>query len=106
MEYLEDLPAKTFGAENGWQVLLHVLKQKFDEKRMRLVGSAMKGFFKLKLQDKAYSMMEGADAMDKAARRCREANLVIPDEVMTYFYFERANCSNERQANILLRTGG
>ncbi|CAE7161267.1 unnamed protein product [Symbiodinium necroappetens] len=44
--------------------------------------------------------------MDRAARRCREANLVIPDEIMIYFFFEHAQLSTERQANLLLRTSG
>lgn len=44
--------------------------------------------------------------MDKSARQCREAGLVLPDEIMTYFFFEHSNSSMERQANILLRTGG
>ncbi|CAE7586371.1 RE1 [Symbiodinium natans] len=105
-DYLEDIPARTFGVEKGWQVLLRVLKEKFDEKRMHKVGSAMRGFFRLNLGDKSYSMLEVADAMDKAARRCREANLTIPDEIMIYFFFEHTQSSTERQANLLLRTGG
>ena len=54
-DYLEDIPAKTFGVDRGWQVLLKLLKYKFDEKRMHKVGSAMKEFFKLSqsLNDKA-----------------------------------------------------
>ena len=40
------------------------------------------GFLKLNLNDRQYTMLETADAMDRAARRCREANLVIPDEIM------------------------
>eukprot|EP00439_Symbiodinium_sp_Y106_P076752 s2863_g15.t2 len=51
-------------------------------------------------------MMEPAEAMDKAARRCWEANLTIPDEIMIYFFFEHAQLSTERQANLLLRTSG
>ena len=51
-DFLEDVPAKTFGIEAGWQVLLRLLQDKFDEKRMHKVGSAMKGFFKLNLGDR------------------------------------------------------
>ena len=40
--------------------------------------------------------------MLRGTRRCRQANLVIPDEIMIYF-FERAQWSTERQANLLLR---
>ncbi|OLP79373.1 Retrovirus-related Pol polyprotein from transposon TNT 1-94 [Symbiodinium microadriaticum] len=105
-DFLEDIPAKTFGVEAGWQVLLKLLQDKYDEKRMHKVGSAMKGFFKLNLGDRQYTMMETAEAMDKAARRCREANLTIPDEIMIYFFFEHAQLSTERQANLLLRTSG
>ena len=105
-DYLEDIPARTFGVESGWQILLKLLQDKYDEKRMHKVGSAMQGFFKLNLTDRQYTMMETADAMDRAARRCREANLVIPDEIMIYFFFEHAQLSTERQANLLLRTSG
>ena len=105
-DYLEDIPAKTFGVKEGWKVLLRVLKEKFDERRMHKVGSAMKGFFKLDVAGKNLTMVEVADAMDKAARRCREAGLTIPDEVMVYFLFEHTGSSLERQANILLRTSG
>ena len=105
-DFLEDMPARVFGVEKGWQVLLKLLRDKFDEKRMHKVGSAMRGFFKLNLTEKSYSMAEVADLMDKAARRCRESNLVIPDEVMVFFFFEHTQLSFERQANLLLRTGG
>ncbi|CAE7744915.1 RE1 [Symbiodinium sp. KB8] len=105
-DYLEDIPAKTFGTKEGWKVLLRVLKEKFDERRMHKVGSAMKGFFRLDVAGKNMTMVEVADAMDKAARRCKEAGLVIPDEVMVYFLFEHTNSSLERQANVLLRTSG
>ncbi|CAE7233125.1 GIP, partial [Symbiodinium necroappetens] len=105
-DYLEDVPAKVFGVDNGWQVLLKLLRDKFDEKRMHKVGSAMKGFFKMNLSDKAYTMSEVVDLMDRAARRCRESNLTIPDEVMVFFFFEHTAMSTERQANLLLRTGG
>ena len=44
--------------------------------------------------------------MDKAAWQCKEAGLVLPDEVMVYLYLWHANASMERQANILVRTGG
>ena len=105
-DFLEDVPARIFGVEKGWQVLLKLLRDKFDEKRMHKVGSAMRGFFKMNLTEKSYSMAEVADLMDKAARRCRESNLVIPDEVMVFFFFEHTQLSFERQANLLLRTGG
>ena len=105
-DYLEDIPAKTFGTKEGWKVLLQVLKEKFDERRMHKVGSAMKGFFRLDVAGKNLTMVEVADAMDKAARRCKEAGLVIPDEVMVFFFFEHTNSSLERQANVLLRTSG
>ncbi|CAE7660365.1 FCPF, partial [Symbiodinium necroappetens] len=83
-------------------------EDKFNEKRMHKVGSAMKGFFKLgqTLNDKSYTLVEVIDLMDKAARRCKEADLTIPDEVMVYFLFEHTAMSTERQANLLLRTGG
>eukprot|EP00435_Cladocopium_sp_Y103_P030862 s2476_g7.t1 len=68
MEFLEDVPARTFGVPNGWQILLRILKDKFDETKMSKVGSAMKNFFKLNLSDKQYTLREVADAMDKAAR--------------------------------------
>ncbi|CAE7633950.1 GIP, partial [Symbiodinium sp. KB8] len=105
-DYLEDIPAKTFGTKEGWKILLRVLKEKFDERRMHKVGSAMKGFFRLDVAGKNMTMIEVADAMDKAARRCKEAGLVIPDEVLVYFLFEHTNSSLERQANVLLRTSG
>ena len=105
-DYLEDIPARTFGAQEGWKVLLRVLKEKFDERRMHKVGSAMKGFFRLDVAGKNLNMVEVADSMDKAARRCKEAGLTIPDEVMVYFFFEHTSSSTERQANILLRTKG
>ena len=105
-EYLEDIPARTFGVQDGWKILPHVLKDKYDERRMHKVGSAMRGFFKLSLADKNYALSEVAGLMDKAARQCRETGLVLPDEIMTYFFFEHTGCSLERQANLLLRTGG
>lgn len=106
MDYLEDVPAKTFGVPEGWKILLKVLKDKFDETKMSKVGSAMRNFFKLNLNDKQYTLREVADAMDKAARQCRETGLQMPDAIMIYFFFEHAGCSAERQANLLLRTGG
>ena len=72
MDYLKDVPAKTFGVPEGWKILLRVLKDKFDETKMSKVGSAMRNFFKLNLNDKQYTLREVADAMDKAARQCRE----------------------------------
>ena len=106
MDYLEDVPAKTFGVPDGWKILLKVLKDKFDETKMSKVGSAMRNFFKLNLNDKQNTLREVADAMDKAARQCRETGLQMPDAIMIYFFFEHAGCSAERQANLLLRTGG
>ena len=106
-EYLEDIPARTFGVTNGWQVLIGVLKEKYDERRMHKIGAAMKGFFNMNTNEKQnMTLVEVADLMDKAARRCREADLVLPDEIMTYFFFQHTNANMERQANILLRTGG
>ena len=105
-EYLEDVPARTFGVPEGWRILIHVLQEKFDEKRMHKVGSAMRGFFRMTVNDKSRTLAEVGDMLDKAARQCKEAGLVIPDEVMTYMFFEHTNSSLERQANILLRTGG
>ena len=107
--YLEDVPAKAFGTEDGWKVLMRVLKEKFDETKMAKVGTAMKNFFKLQMvpeKDKALTMRDVADYMDKAARQCRDAGLTIPDAVMVYFFFEHSNASHERQANLLLRTNG
>ena len=107
--YLEDVPAKAFGSEDGWKVLMRVLKEKFDETKMAKVGTAMKNFFKLQMvpeKDRALTMRDVADYMDKAARQCRDAGLTIPDGVMVYFFFEHSNASHERQANLLLRTNG
>ena len=86
-------------------MLLHVLKEKFDEKKMHKVGSAMKAFFKLQV-DRSWTLTETMDHMDRAARLCKEAGLILPDEIMTHFFFEHSGSSFERQANILLRTGG
>ena len=36
-DYLEDIPARTFGVGEGWKILMHVLKDKFDERRMHKV---------------------------------------------------------------------
>ena len=105
-DYLEDVPARTFGVEAGWKVLLKVLQDKFGETRMHQVSSAMRGFFRLDLSGKQHTMVEVMDQMDRAARRCKEAELVIPDEIMIYFFFEHAGVSVERQANLLLRTEG
>ena len=105
-DYLEDVPARTFGVEQGWRVLLKVLQDKFGETRMHQVSSAMRGFFKLDLSGKQHTMLDVMDQMDRAARRCREAELTIPDEIMIYFFFEHAGVSVERQANLLLRTEG
>ena len=109
--YLEDVPARAFGEADGWKVLLRVLREKFDETKMAKVGTAMKNFFKLQLEnkeskEKAMTMRDVVDLMDKAARQCRDAGLTIPDAVMVYFFFEHSNASHERQANLLLRTNG
>ena len=105
-DYLEDVPARTFGVSQGWKVLLKVLQEKFGETRMHQVASAMKGFFKLDLTGKQFTMLDVMDQMDRAARRCKEAELTIPDEIMIYFFFEHAAVSVKRQANLLLRTEG
>eukprot|EP00913_Durusdinium_trenchii_P016249 g15271.t1 len=104
-EYLEDIPAKTFGVPGGWRVLIQVLREKFDERRMHKVGSAMKSFFKLQV-DRSWTLTELVDHMDKSARLCREAGLAIPDEILVYQFFEHSGSSMERQANLLLRTSG
>ena len=103
--YLEGIPAKTFGVTDGWKVLVQVLKDKFAEKRMHLIGGAMKSFFQLQV-DRNSTLTEVADQMDRAARLCAESDLTLPDEIMVYFFFEHSGCSFERRANILLRTGG
>ena len=106
-DFLEDVPAKTFGKEDGWRVLLKILKDKFDESRMTKVGGAMKGFFNLQMpSDKPATMRDVADFMDKQARACRDAGLTLPDPVMIHFFFQHSNASAERQANLLLRTNG
>ena len=87
-EYLEDIPAKTFGVPGGWRVLIQVLREKFDERRMHKVGSAMKSFFKLQV-DRSWTLTELVDHMDKSARLCREAGLAIPDEILVYQFFEQ-----------------
>ena len=104
-EYLEDIPAKTFGVPGGWRVLIQVLREKFDERRMHKVGSAMKSFFKLQV-DRSWTLTELVDHMDKSACLCREAGLAIPDEILVYQFFEHSGSSMERQANLLLRTSG
>ena len=104
-EYLEGIPAKTFGVPQGWKVLIQVLREKYDEKHMHKVGTAMKAFFKMQV-DRSWTLTETMDQMDKAARLCKEAGLVLPDEIMTHFFFEHSGSSLERQANVLLRTGG
>ena len=71
-DYLEDIPARTFGVEKGWQVLLRVLKEKFDEKRMHKVGSAMRGFFRLNLGDKSYSTVR-AQSCPRGGCRANES---------------------------------
>eukprot|EP00913_Durusdinium_trenchii_P020900 g19638.t1 len=105
-EYLENIPARTFGGPEGWKVLLQVLQEKFDERKMHKIGGALRGFFKMSLTEKNTTLTEMCDLLDKSARACREAGLQIPDEIMTYQFFEQAGCTMERQANILLRTGG
>ena len=106
-DYLEDVPAKVFGEKDGWQVLLKVLREKYDETRMAKVGTAMKEFFQLQTTgEKAMSMREIAEYMDKSSRQCRDAGLEIPDAVMVYFFFQHTHSSTERQANLLLRTEG
>ena len=102
-EYLEGIPAKTFGVADGWKALVRVLKEKCDEKKMHKVGSATKAFFRMQV-DRNWTLTETMDAMDKAARLCKEAGLTLPDEIMTHFFFEHSGL--EHQANVLLRTGG
>ena len=104
-EYLEGIPARTFGVPEGWKVLIRVLREKYDEKKMHKVGSAMKAFFKMQI-DRNWTLTEAMDHMEKAGRLCKEAGLTLPDEIMTHFFFEHSGSSLERQANILLRTGG
>ena len=108
-DFLEDVPAKSFGQPEGWKVLLRVLKDKYDETRMSKVGGAMKGFFGMQLpteRDRPTTMRDIVDAMDRSARACRDAGLHIPDPVMIHFFFQHSGASSERQANLLLRTGG
>ena len=56
LEYLEDMPARTFGGPSGWKVLVQVLREKYDERRMHKIGSAMKGFFSMSISDKNPSL--------------------------------------------------
>ena len=106
-EFLEDVPAKTFGGIDGWRVLVRILRDKYDEPRMHKVGAAMRNFFNLQLAaDKTATLRDVADYMDQAARQCRDAGLEIPDAVMIYFFFQHSNSNMDRQANLLLRTGG
>ena len=105
-EFLEDVPARTFGKVDGWRILLRVLQDKFDEPQVHKIGSAMKGFFKMQLGSGSCTMREAADALDKAHRDCRDTGLSMPDAVLIYWYFEHAGVSQERQANLLLRTNG
>ena len=73
-DFLEEVPARTFGAPDGWKVLLRVLRDKYDETPMHKMGTAMKNFFNLQLAaDKNLTMREVAEHLDKAARQCREA---------------------------------
>ncbi|CAL1151001.1 unnamed protein product [Cladocopium goreaui] len=104
-DYLEDVPAKTFGGESGWKILMKVLKDKFDQPRMQKVGSAMKSFFKLQLGNNC-TMREACDMLDKAHRQCRDTGLTVPDAILIHWFFEHAHISQERQANLLLRTNG
>eukprot|EP00913_Durusdinium_trenchii_P008023 g7523.t1 len=106
-DYLEDVPARTFGEIDGWRVLLRILRDKYDEPPMHKVGTAMKNFFNLQMaQDKTITMREVAEHLDRAARQCRDAGLDLPDAVMIHVFFQHTGASNERQANFLLRTGG
>eukprot|EP00913_Durusdinium_trenchii_P002034 g1880.t1 len=105
-EFLEDVPARTFGKVDGWRILLRVLQDKFDEPQVHKIGSAVKGFFKMQLGSGSCTMREAADALDKAHRDCRDTGLSMPDAVLIYWYFEHAGVSQERQANLLLRTNG
>ena len=87
-EYLEDVPAKTFGVADGWKVLLKLMQEKYDEAKMQKVGAAMRSFFNLQISNegKALTMRDVVDYMDQAARQCRDAGLEIPDAVMIYFF--------------------
>ena len=109
-DFLEDIPAKVFGEIDGWRVLVRILRDKFEETKMSKVGSAMKEFFQLResmdKENRALTMRDVMEMMDKAARRCRDNNLDIPDPVMCHFFFQNTSCSTERQANLLLRSGG
>ena len=103
-DYLEDVPANTFGGVDGWRILLRVLRDKFDETRQHKIGSAMKGFFKLQVGN--CTLREAADALDRAHRQCRDSGLTIPDSIMIHFYFEHTGMGQDKQANLLLRTNG
>ena len=107
-DYLEDVPAKTFGVPDGWKALLKLMQEKYDETRMSKVGAAMKSFFNLQVpnEGKALTLRDVVDYMDQAARQCRDAGLEIPDAVMIYFFFQHSNSNMDRQANLLLRTEG
>ena len=106
-DFLEDVPAKVFGAEDGWQVLIKILRDKYDEPTINKVGTAMRNFFQLQIAtDKTLNMRDIAEYMDRAARQCRDAGLQIPDAVMIHFFFIHSGASTERQANLLLRTQG
>ena len=104
-DFLEDVPAKTFAGADGWRILMRVLRDKFDQPRQQKVGSAMKSFFKLQIGNNC-TMREACDLLDKAHRQCRDTGLTLPDAVMIYYFFEHAHISQEKQANLLLRTNG
>ena len=81
-EYLEDVPAKTFGGVDGWRILMRVLQEKFDEPQVHKIGSAMKSFFKMQLGTGNHTLREAADLLDKAHRDCRDTGLDMPDAVL------------------------
>ena len=66
----------------------------------------MKSFFKMQLGAGNHTLREAADLLDKAHRDCRDTGLDVPDAVVIYWYFEHTGLSQERQANLLLRTNG
>ena len=104
-DFLEGVPAKTFGVKNGWKALLEVLKH-FDEPPILKMGTSMDGFFKLEPLKSGETYEELAVRIDKAAQKCSETGLVIPDPIKIRYFFIAAAFSDHQQATLLMSTGG
>ena len=89
VDFLEDVPAKVWGAETGWQVLIKILRDTCDEPTINKVGTAMRNFFQRQIATgKALNMRDIAEYNGQSS----------PDI--------HPGASTERQANLLLRTQG